>query len=94
MKKIGFFVAFLLICAGCLLAMLKTLVLGLFGKYDRMLEGGRTLSRSCAYLFGYSGEYSLSAESALNHTKMEKVGDFLLGKGHCESEAKIEGLIK
>jgi hypothetical protein len=55
---------------------------------------GRAMDRVLAALLGYSGRYTTSAELAVSdrHQWLRKLVD-TLEPGHCEKEARKEGLI-
>jgi hypothetical protein len=56
---------------------------------------GRAMDRVLAALLGYSGKYTTSAELAVSyrHKWLGKLVDWI-EPGHCEKEARKEGLIK
>jgi hypothetical protein len=56
---------------------------------------GYAMDRVLAVLFGYSGQYTLSAclGTGARHQWLRKIVDSLEA-GHCEKAAKAEGLLK
>lgn len=87
------FIIAVFVIAACICAVITPLVYmaGARQYADNML---RSMSRTFAALCGYSGRYSMSAECGMRLNEFSKLVDFLLGKGHCESQARIEGLIR
>jgi len=58
----------------------------------------RSMSRMVAALLGKTGVYSTSAQCGAAQSgffrRLRPLVDWLMGPGHCENEARNEGLIK
>ena len=95
MKTIGGLILWFVFSVAGLIA-IPVLLFGVLTSNERIWSPvGRAMDRVLAALLGYSGKYTTSAELAVSnrHQWLRKLVD-RLEKGHCEKEARKEGLIK
>jgi hypothetical protein len=95
MKLLGGLILWLVFSLAGLVA-IPVLLFGVVTGNERIWSPvGRAMDRVLAVLLGYPGRYTTSAELAVSdrHQWLRKLVD-TLEPGHCEKEARKEGLIQ